>query len=227
MTKIKLCGELGKKFGQNHNLALNRLTEFGQAMESNYPGFKNFFVNSILENKNYSMFVDGVLMEDQAAIAPYIDKAPKEIVIVPFITGAYVVIPAIAAWAGSAAAGAAVAAGASLATASLVATAVSSIVSMVLMAVVTAVVSALFAPKPKGQLQTVTANAGLNSYYFAGRANSAQQGQPVPVVYGELKVGSYVIQAGIRNLDKDDFAKLSDGSNPGGSGTYVSGTFVS
>ena len=223
MTKIKLCGELGKKFGQEHNLELGRLTEFGQAMEANNPGFKNFFVNSIMDNKNYSMFVDGVLMKDQATMAPVINKSPKEVVIVPLLTGAFVVIPTIA----TAVTSALVTAGVSLA----VATAIGSIVSMVLMAVVSAIVSSLFAPKPKGQLQTTTANAGLNSYYFGGRANNAQQGQPVPIVYGELKVGSYVIQAGIRNLDKDDFAKLSDGNNgdgsgPGGSGTWVSGTYV-
>lgn len=37
------------------------------------------------------------------------------------------------------------------------------------------------------------------SYAFSGAVNTAAQGRPVPIGYGELLVGSHVLSAGIRN----------------------------
>jgi len=46
-----------------------------------------------------------------------------------------------------------------------------------------------------------TANNGT-SYYFDGPVNSAAQGEPVPLVYGRMLVGSKVISAGIYAQDQ-------------------------
>ncbi len=39
------------------------------------------------------------------------------------------------------------------------------------------------------------------SYLFSGAVNTTQQGNPVPIGYGRLRVGSQVISAGIRSLE--------------------------
>lgn len=202
MTQVKLFGELGKKYGQTHSFFLDKLSQFGSAMEANNKGFINFFIKSNESGKRYSLFIDGKIIESKEMLQSYIASCPKEIVVIPAIGGSTYFIPLIATYiaeslfvAGS--------------TAALVTEA---IVSLVLYAVVSAVVTSIFAPKPKTSLQASTANAGLNSYYFGGRQNKAQQGQPVPIVYGLLLVGSYVVQAGIRNLDKDEFEMLEEGS---------------
>lgn len=211
MTKVKLFGELGKKFGKDHEFLLDKLSQFGSAMEANNKGFVKFLTQEPEKNGRYCLFIDGNMIDSKKSLQSYLGGVPKEIVIIPFIGGSTYFIPLIATYiaeslfvAGS--------------TAALVTEAV---VSLVLYAVVSAVVTSIFAPKPKSSLQASTANAGLNSYYFGGRQNKAQQGQPVPVVYGLLTVGSYVIQAGIRNLDKDDFEDLEEGS-----GTSITGTFT-
>jgi predicted phage tail protein len=40
------------------------------------------------------------------------------------------------------------------------------------------------------------------SYYFNGPVNSAAQGEPVPLVYGRMRVGSKVISSGIFAQDQ-------------------------
>lgn len=207
MTKINLYGELGKIYGREHNLSLNRLSEFGVAMETNFRGFKKFFTDSVKNKQNYCLFVDDKMIETGADLQTILNTTPNKITIIPIIAGATYFIPMIATY---------------LAEYGIAYAVTETVLQLVLYAVVSAVVTTLFAPKPKSNLQTSTANAGLNSYYFGGRTNKAQQGTPVPIVYGQLKVGSYVIQAGIRNLDKDDFAKLDDGS----SGEPPTGTFI-
>lgn len=202
MTKIKFYGEIAAKFGHEHSLYLDKLSEFGSAMEANFPGFRSFFVRSTEAKKAYNAFVDGKLIKSAIDLQSMLAAAPKEIVLIPVVSGAAFFIPAAAAFVGTAVAGVAGAA---------IGGAIQAVVSLVLYAVVSAVVTSLFAPKPKGPLQASTANAGLSSYYFSGRENRATQGDPVPIVYGLLKVGSNVIQAGIRNLDKDDFADLNEG----------------
>ncbi|MCS6474475.1 tail assembly protein, partial [Burkholderia thailandensis] len=40
------------------------------------------------------------------------------------------------------------------------------------------------------------------SYYFNGPVNSAAQGEPLPLVYGEMIVGSKVVSSGIYTEDR-------------------------
>ena len=40
------------------------------------------------------------------------------------------------------------------------------------------------------------------SYYFNGAVNSAAQGEPAPLVYGEMVVGSKVVSSGIYTEDQ-------------------------
>lgn len=50
---------------------------------------------------------------------------------------------------------------------------------------------------PSTSNQTVEAVSNRPSYAFDGAVNTAAQGNPVPVCYGQLIVGSQVISAGL------------------------------
>lgn len=56
-------------------------------------------------------------------------------------------------------------------------------------------------PQPKG-LKNGDSPDNSASYSFAGPVNTEAQGNPVPVVYGRMIVGSAVISAGI---DAEDY----------------------
>jgi predicted phage tail protein len=56
-------------------------------------------------------------------------------------------------------------------------------------------ISTLLAPKPK--TDTGQDKGKSESYYFSGAENPVDQGQPVPLIYGRVKVGAQAISAGI------------------------------
>jgi predicted phage tail protein len=57
----------------------------------------------------------------------------------------------------------------------------------------------LLTPVPKGSAANTAANAP--SYVFNGAVNTQAQGNPVPLLYGRMIVGSAVISAGISAED--------------------------
>ena len=54
----------------------------------------------------------------------------------------------------------------------------------------------LFAPHMTDQTQDQSPN-NLPSYAFDGAVNTTRQGNPVPICYGSMIVGSQVISAGL------------------------------
>ena len=55
------------------------------------------------------------------------------------------------------------------------------------------------APKPKMERPSADVNSAKQSFIFSSKANVAEQGIPVPVGYGRLRVGSAVIQSTIKS----------------------------
>jgi len=55
------------------------------------------------------------------------------------------------------------------------------------------------APKPKMDRPSADVNSAKQSFLFSSKANTAEQGIPVPVGYGRLRVGSAVIQSTIKS----------------------------
>lgn len=76
------------------------------------------------------------------------------------------------------------------------------------------VVQLIFAVAPPGQPKEKDANKP--SYLFSGPVNTVAQGQRIPVGYGRLRVGSAVINAGIRS---DDYGSAGGVGSGAGSGT--------
>ena len=132
------------------------------------------------------------LGERDLALEEIHDPAGQQMIkIVPVVAGAGAVgrillgvtllvaafaIPGFAAWAGPTAYGLIVGLGASL---------------------VLGGVSQLLTPTPSTPTGADSDNDARKSYSFSGIQNTSRQGTPVPVVYGEVIVGSIVISAGI------------------------------
>ena len=73
----------------------------------------------------------------------------------------------------------------------------------IVVAVVAAGVAYLLHPKPEYNVRDIETNISTQSFLFGTNINVTQQGVPVPIGYGRLRVGSLVINSVIRNIDKD------------------------
>lgn len=187
MTKVFIHGRLGKEFGEYFELYISKPKDVLLALDANCEGFQKRMIDLAKSGAQYSLIAD-----DQAigAVEDYISKRKiKEIHIVPTLFGSGV---------GALAIGIGVIAYA----ASFYATGV---VAAILVAVAVAAISygvqTLLTKPPSGNLvgQTGEAGATSKSYLFSNRENITQQGGPVPLGYGRLRLGSSVIQQSIKN----------------------------
>ena len=187
MTKVFIHGRLGKEFGEYFELYISKPKDVLLALDANCEGFQKRMIDLAKSGAQYSLIAD-----DQAigAVEDYISKRKiKEIHIVPTLFGSGV---------GALAIGIGVIAYA----ASFYATGV---VAAILVAVAVAAISygvqTLLTKPPSGNLvgQTGEAGATSKSYLFSNRENITQQGGPVPLGYGRLRLGSSVVQQSIKN----------------------------
>lgn len=214
MRTIRLYGHLGKKFGRIHKFDVKTPAEAIRALKANYPGFEQYVIEHNLPG--YKITTGG---ENRSEPEMLQYPANKDIKIIPVIQGsggnwgmviigvvmiaAAVAMPyaaAAIAQSGSffAAAGGSITAAASAAS---TLTTVAGMASTALMAVGTAltlsgVSSLLFSPSTPGVVQNNSADQ-ISSTHFNGAINLAQQGNPVPIAYGRVRVGSQVVSAGI------------------------------
>jgi predicted phage tail protein len=194
MTKINLHGILAFEFGNSIEIFLRKPKEVFNAIDANKKNFYKRVMELSEQGLNYSIIVDGFDIKNLEELE--VNKSPKVIDLVPIICGRGPVVAAI---------GAAVAIGAGYALgAGLVTTAGAILAAQVALSVGIGLlgmgIQMMLAPKPenqKGQAPEAsigTASALNQSFYFTNRINVAQQGVPVPLGYGRLRIGSYVIQ---------------------------------
>jgi len=85
----------------------------------------------------------------------------------------------------------------------------------IIIGVVSTAASILLAPKPPDPPEiSQTTNAAKTSFTFSNVVNRAAQGTPVPVGYGELIVGSEVIQSTIKSFPIGQETTASFKRNP-------------
>ncbi|EJM73107.1 tail assembly protein [Pseudomonas sp. GM60] len=191
MTLILLSGSLAKAFGRQHyrQLETGTVVEAFSALKHTLVGFEDFIRDSARRGLRFAIFRN----RENVGEGEFTLSGTTEIRIVPVISGSkngglfQVVLGAVMIVAGF------IVAGGSLGTAAPVGTAMVMMgVSMVLGGVVQ-----MLTPVPKApgqQEQGITENKP--SYLFNGAFNSTQQGLPVPVVYGQMLVGSSVVAIG-------------------------------
>lgn len=211
MRTVKLYGHLGRQFGKIHKYDVRTPAEAIRALTANYNGFEQALLDK--NYVGYKVIVGNELREDKTSLAYPADGDIKIIPIVQgaggnstgIIIGAVLIIAAIVTFqyefipvaveGAAAAEGAAVAAEVSLATYSSVA-AYAAQAALVVGAslVMSGIANLLFSPTTP---QARDAEDQYTSSYFNGAVNLTAQGNPVPLVYGRLRVGSQVVSAGL------------------------------
>ncbi len=201
MRTVRLYGELGKKYGRVHRLAVRTPAEAIRALSANYKGFRNEMETAHTRGIGYRVRNGRTELDNVKQIQ---EPAAQVIQIIPTVIGASaetriligVAIIAVVILTGGAAAPGAAGFFANVA--------VGVGTSLILGGV-----SQLLSPVPKTP-ETPERPENTPSYAFNGPVNTTAQGHPVPVGYGRLIVGGAVISAGI-NLEqtKRGFYKTS------------------
>jgi len=185
MTQVTLHGILAKEFKKTFSLAIKRPKEVFDAISCTHSNFRHRIVELANQGVHFTLLVDGKKMTTIEELSIVSDN--QQIDIVPFVCGAGKVGAIIAVVAlGVLTAGAGIALGVSLLT--------NVGVGLVMMGIQMAL-----APKPKMDRPSADVNSAKQSFLFSSKANTAEQGIPVPVGYGRLRVGSAVIQSTIKS----------------------------
>ena len=195
LRTIRLYGYLGAQFGRVHRLAVASCAEAVQALCVLLPGFERELMTSKDRGVGYACFLgrrnlaDDQLCDlagqDDIRIAPVVQGAKRgglfTLVLgaALFFAAPYLVNPAMAGLLGE---GGAMVFGAG----------VGSMGKLLMLSGVTQLLS----PQQKG-LSTADGPDNGASYNFNGPVNTSAQGNPVPLLYGELIIGSAAISAGI------------------------------
>ncbi len=195
LRTIRLYGYLGAQFGRVHRLAVASCAEAVQALCVLLPGFERELMTSKDRGVGYACFLGRRnLADDQLCdlagqedirIAPMVQGAKRgglfTLVLgaALFFAAPYLVNPATAGLLGE---GGAMVLGAG----------VGSMGKLLMLSGVTQLLS----PQQKG-LSTADGPDNGASYNFNGPVNTSAQGNPVPLLYGELIIGSASISAGI------------------------------
>lgn len=181
---IRLYGKLGAKFGRVHKFVCYSPREAASALCVMVPGFKQEMMESKDKGIEYAVFIGRENIGEEVLDAP---AGSKDIRIAPVVAGsgrglqviAGAALIAASFFAGPAAAPYLLAVGTSLAVGGA-------------MQYLTKV--------PDGNTGTDSVDNGA-SYNFNGPVNVTAQGNPIPVLYGEMIVGSATVSGDMYSED--------------------------
>ena len=190
MATIILLGELGRQFGRRQKMVVASAAEAVRALSANFPTFERELMSSGARGVGYKVLVGRDELNLERLHEP---SGQQRITIAPVISGAGgnglgqiilgAALIAVAWWNPMGWA----AAGSFLSQATLYSVGTSMILGGV---------AQMIAPTPKSSDPSERPE-NTPSYAFNGAVTTTAQGQPVPVGYGRLIVGSAVISAGI------------------------------
>jgi len=193
MTQVTLHGILAKEFKKTFSLAIKRPKEVFDAISCTHNNFRNRVVELANQGVHFTLLVDGKKMTTIEELSIVSDN--QQIDIVPLVCGAGKAGAIIAIIAlGFLTAGLSIGLTTSIGFGMTGATLVNIGVGIAMMGIQMAL-----APKPKMDRPSADVNSAKQSFLFSSKANTAEQGIPVPVGYGRLRVGSAVIQSTIKS----------------------------
>lgn len=179
---IRLYGKLGAKFGRVHKFVCNSPKEAASALCAMVPGFKKEMMESKDKGIEYAVFIGRENISEEVLGAP---AGNKDIRIAPVIAGS--------------GRGFQVIAGVALA----VAGGITGNPYLLAVGVSLAVGGAMqyLTKIPDGNTGTDSVDNGA-SYNFNGPVNVTAQGNPIPVLYGEMIVGSITVSGDMYSEDQ-------------------------
>lgn len=193
LATVRLYGRLGAEFGRLHRLAVSSTAEAIRALCVLLPGFESRLLDSESKGVRYACFIGRRnLGEAELArpsgtegirIAPMPTGAKRgglmQVVVgVAMIVASFIPVVNVALWASAS----------------------TSLLTMGMAMTLGGVVQ-LLTPQQRALSVKDGPNNGA-SYNFNGPVNTTAQGNPVPVLYGEMFVGSATISAGIYSEDQ-------------------------
>lgn len=185
MTQVTLHGILAKEFKKTFSLAIKRPKEVFDAISCTHNNFRHRIVELANQGVHFTLLVDGKKMTTIEDLSIVSDN--QQIDIIPLVCGA-----------GKAGAIIAVIALGILTGGAGIVLSMSFLTNIGVGLVMMGIQMAL-APKPKMDRPSADVNSAKQSFLFSSKANVAEQGIPVPVGYGRLRVGSAVIQSTIKS----------------------------
>jgi len=192
---IKLYGKVGARFGRVHKMAVHSAAEACRALSVQLPGFEQFMLEAKDRGMAFAVFHGKRNISKEELGDP---PGHNEIRIAPVIQGSkragslqtiigVAIIIAASFFSGGAAAGGG---------AALFGSTTGALVGSVGISLALGGVAQMVAGTPKG-LGAQDSADNRPSYSFSGPVNTQAQGNPVPLGYGRLIVGSAVVSSGI------------------------------
>ena len=187
-TEIKLYGILSKEYGSTFEFFnIKKPLDAIKAIETTNEGFIKSIQNNSLMGMNYEIITDG---ETENYFSMSKSKGNIKIIeIVPCITGKVPVAFFVGLGYGAA-----------------TAAALSTFATTLIVGIAVAGITYLLTPIPDGKPRSMEASIKGTSFIFSSPDNMAGQGQPIPVGYGRLRVGSQVISTDLTNKNKHEIA---------------------
>lgn len=184
LRTVRLYGKLGQLFGRVHQLAVETPKEAIKALSVILPGFEQFMLQSQSKGLTFAVF-NGAnnIGKDELASA----YGTQDIRIAPVIIGSK--------WGGVFQ----TIIGAVLVAASFIPGA--QFLAPVGISMMVGGVVQMLSPQPSGLSRREDAD-NKPSYVFGSPVNSTAQGNPVPIGYGQRRIGGAVISAGIYAEDQ-------------------------
>jgi predicted phage tail protein len=201
MTIINLHGILAREFGKAFTMHLSKPKHVIDAIDSNNPTFKKRILELSNQGIHYRILIDGESVSNLEQLN--IQKTITNIDLAPMIGGSGpILIPIIDSMLPSAA-------GAALVTAAGTLTTLGTVLSTGLSIIAATLIQNALAPSPDNQKTESSISAAQKSFVLGSKANTTQQGVPVPVGYGRLRVGSLIIQTTVKSYPQSQQVKAT------------------
>ena len=172
MTEVYLHGILAKNYGSRHRIAISQPKDLLGAMEANHDDFLMDLKDLCKKNIHYTYVVNGKWIKNGESNKEKI----KRLDFVPMILGSGPI-------------------------------AGTSITYLMVASFALSVASAAYAYIQAGKVEypELPGAEGVSAAFskslaFSNRENVMEQGNPVPLVYGRLRIGSFVIQSSVKSF---------------------------
>ena len=191
LREIRLYGELGKRFGRVHHMAVQSVGEAVRALMANHRGFEQ----ALLEvAPGYRVWTGTNRVADGSEVNQP-SGAGEVIRIAPAVAGA------AKQGVGQIIMGAVLVAAAVVGNIIVPGNPISPYLFKAGAVMILGGVSQMLSPQPDLSSDSGERQGNVPSYVFNGPINTTAQGHPVPVGYGRMIVGSAVISAGLATQD--------------------------
>lgn len=177
LRTIRLRGHLGKKFGKEYKFDVSSAAEAVKALCHQVKGFKQYMQEGNGKDQKFKVIVNSITLEDHEKTM--LLQSEGDISIVPVLKGSGGMFQTVVG-------------------AVLTAVGFYFQIPVVTAAGIALMTGGIMSMLAKTTIKNDTQETDTQrSYLFNGAVNTVQQGQPIPIGYGKLKIGSQVVSVNV------------------------------